>query len=428
MNSFDNDDFLPPPTGRNPRPAENAGSDTFENHAQSTADIPPTFESLQADHLLVEDAQNDSAQLPPIQFQVAPEPPQAAEESHKENHHDPLAAQSLTLDDLQLQDDPELTAAPQASAPKAQPTSEETQKVARGGILSKVKPIYVVALIAVALVMWNQHKKKTAAALQAQQAAAAHAQQAPTYSQSLKELQNAQGPAQQPGLPADNDPMAAFFDQGSQPTGEPFQDAGSQVSTAPNTTGTGGAATDDMHQAQQPVSVAANPPVTPSAPAPAPAPAPDKDVAAVVPTPNLDQYKEQLAAQQKTISDLQTEIAQLKEKLQSQTQPTAGEKATTSKSAAVSGGTKPAAPRVARVEQPKREVRRQAQPVSSSQAAPARPDIAFLGAFREGGEIVAHTLIGSTVYKVSSGEKIAGVRIDAVSMDGVVVNGVRYGN
>ncbi|MCA4047520.1 hypothetical protein LDZ95_35050, partial [Pseudomonas aeruginosa] len=81
MNSFDNDDFLPPPTGRNPRPAENAGSDTFENHAQSTADIPPTFESLQADHLLVEDAQNDSAQLPPIQFQVAPEPPQAAEES-----------------------------------------------------------------------------------------------------------------------------------------------------------------------------------------------------------------------------------------------------------------------------------------------------------------------------------------------------------
>lgn len=75
MNSFDNDDFLPPPTGRNPRPAENVGSDTFENHAQSTADIPPTFESLQADHLLVEDAQNDSAQLPPIQFQVAPEPP-----------------------------------------------------------------------------------------------------------------------------------------------------------------------------------------------------------------------------------------------------------------------------------------------------------------------------------------------------------------
>ena len=66
MNDFDTDDFLPPPTGRSTRPAENTGSDTFENGAQSTADIPPTFESLQADHLLVEDVQNDSAPRKPL--------------------------------------------------------------------------------------------------------------------------------------------------------------------------------------------------------------------------------------------------------------------------------------------------------------------------------------------------------------------------
>ncbi|MCO4020379.1 hypothetical protein FLI85_16310 [Pseudomonas aeruginosa] len=116
---------------------------------------------------------------------------------------------------------------------------------------------------------------------------------------------------------------------------------------------------------------------------------------------------------------------QLKDQLKSQAQPTATEKSPTPKPDASSTVSKPTP---ARVEQPKREVRRQAQPAASPKAAPSRSDIAFLGAFREGGEIVAHTLIGSTVYKVSSGEKIAGVRIDAVTMDGVVVNGVRYGN
>lgn len=433
MNNFDTDDFLPPPTGRSTRPAENTGSDTFENGAQSTADIPPTFESLQADHLLVEDVQNDSAQQQhaPILFQVAPEAPQAAEEPYQESLHDPLAAQTLTLDDLHLQEDPEFANATESVESKATPTSEEPKKAAKAGILSKVKPIYVVAVIAVALVMWNQHKKKEAAALQAQQAAAAHSQQVPTYSQSLKELQNAQGPAQQTGQPADNDPMAAFFDQGSQPTAEPFQDGESQASTGPTTVGAGAApssaaVTDAAHQAQQPASADINPPI--ADPAPAPAPAPSNDVAAAAPSPNLDQYKEQLAAQQKTINELQSEVAQLKDQLKSQAQPTATEKSSTPKPDASSAVSKPAPARVARVEQPKREVRRQAQPAANPQAAPSRSDIAFLGAFREGGEIVAHTLIGSTVYKVSSGEKIAGVRIDAVTMDGVVVNGVRYGN
>lgn len=416
MNDFDTDDFLPPPTGRSTRPAENTGSDTFENGAQSTADIPPTFESLQADHLLVEDVQNDSAQQhAPIQFQVAPEAPKAAEEPYQESLHDPLAAQTLTLDDLHLQEDPELANATESIKSKATPTSEEPKKSAKAGILSKVKPIYVVAVIAVALVMWNQHKKKEAAALQAQQAAAAHSQQVPTYSQSLKELQNAQGPAQQTGQPADNDPMAAFFDQGSQPTAEPFQGA------APASA----AATDAVLQVQQPASADINPPIADTAPAPAPAPAPSNDVTTTAPSPNLDQYKEQLAAQQKTINELQAEIVQLKDQLKSQAQPTATEKSPTPKPDASSTVSKPTP---ARVEQPKREVRRQAQPAASPKAAPSRSDIAFLGAFREGGEIVAHTLIGSTVYKVSSGEKIAGVRIDAVTMDGVVVNGVRYGN
>ena len=57
---------------------------------------------------------------------------------------------------------------------------------------------------------------------------------------------------------------------------------------------------------------------------------------------------------------------------------------------------------------------------------PARSDVQFLGSFRSGDTVRAHALIGNNVMEVSAGQKIGGLTIESVSMEGVRINGHTY--
>lgn len=435
-NNFD-DDFLPPPAAalKPSTPAQELGDPIFtapdvalhtdEIAPQSTADLPPGLASFESDHLLVQatattpSIEDQPAVLPAIQFNIAAPIPQSAippianEAPSSHFAEQPLSpTPQLTLDDLQPQVHSNVDTP--ISAPLDEPiAAAQKTKSAKSGLASKIKPIHIGMLLVVVAVGWNYHKKQVA--LEATQQAAV----APSpYKDALKQMQDSATGA--PGPADTKDPMDAFFAENSSENAELPQPLTNNA--------------DAFGQPALPAVAAQQ-----SAPSPA---VTLVTSATDTSTADVQKLKSDMAASEAKVTELSQKLATSeseKQKLETELKDWRTGKLT------VSATTSPVKASVSPEKTPEKN---QAKPVvakvparistpakTSTAAAPKqavasekRSDITWLGSFRENSTVMAHTLIGSTVYKVQAGQKIAGVSIDSVSMEGVKINGQTYGN
>ncbi|EPQ6932533.1 hypothetical protein ACUVZD_000176 [Pseudomonas aeruginosa] len=277
----------------------------------------------------------------------------------------------------------------------------------------KAKIVLVVLLAVVA--GWNYHKKQKAAELAASQASIS--QPVAPYESAIQQMQ--QGDQNISHL----DPNAALPFDTQAPAGDvaapavdPFGGAEDPFGASSTPEVAQPAATDPIQQqpeAQPQTAVAPakaiEPPVTPVA-EPAPVVAAQQDLQPVV-----DELKAKVASLEKERDDWKARALKAEE----------GGKPTQAAQAQ-----KPAAaPRKEPVRTQQARVvssRPAAQPAQSKAPVTSKPEVQWLGSFMVGNAWHAHAIIAGSVYELSPGQRIAGLRVDNVTATGVKINGHEF--
>ncbi|MBD9428024.1 hypothetical protein IB232_22045 [Pseudomonas sp. PDM15] len=276
----------------------------------------------------------------------------------------------------------------------------------------KAKIVLVVLLAVVA--GWNYHKKQKAAEMEASQAAIS--QPVAPYEAAIQQMQqgdqNISHLDQNSALPFDEQAPAG---DAAAPAVDPFGGAEDPFG-APSTPEVAQPAIDPVQQqpvAQQQTAVApveaVEPPVTPAA-EPAPVIAAPQDLQPVV-----DELKAKVASLEKERDDWKSRALKAEESVK----PT--QTAQAQKSAA--------APRKEPVRTQQARVvssRPAAQPAQPKATVGSKPEVQWLGSFMVGNAWHAHAIIAGSVYELSPGQRIAGLRVDSVTSTGVKVNGHEF--
>ncbi|MDH0686953.1 hypothetical protein N5D09_02490 [Stutzerimonas stutzeri] len=276
----------------------------------------------------------------------------------------------------------------------------------------KAKIVLVVLLAVVA--GWNYHKKQKAAELEASRAAIS--QPVAPYEAAIQQMQQGdqnishldpnsalpfdmQEPAADVAAPA-VDPFGGAEDPfGSTSTPEVAQPAIDPVQQQPEA---------PQQTAAAPVE-AVEPPVTPAA-EPVPVVSAPQDLQPVV-----DELKAKVASLEKERDDWKARAL----KAEGSGKPTQTAQAQ-----------KPAAaPRKEPVRTQQARVvssRPAAQPAQPKAPVTSKPEVQWLGSFMVGNAWHAHAIIAGSVYELSPGQRIAGLRVDSVTATGVKINGHEF--
>lgn len=276
----------------------------------------------------------------------------------------------------------------------------------------KAKIVLVVLLAVVA--GWNYHKKQKAAEMEASQAAIS--QPVAPYEAAIQQMQqgdqNISHLDPNAALPFD---MQAPADDAAAPAVDPFGGAEDPFGSS-STPEVAQPAIDPVQQqpvAQQQTPVApvetVEPPVTPAA-EPAPViPAP-QDLQPVV-----DELTAKVASLEKERDDWKARALKAEES----GKPT---QAAQAQKPAVAPRKEPVRTQQARVV----SSRPPAQPAQPKAPVTSKPEVQWLGSFMVGNAWHAHAIIAGSVYELSPGQRIAGLRVDSVTATGVKVNGHEF--
>lgn len=421
-----------------PRPAKRQASDE--------AELPPDESMLSADDLLVGIPEPMGSVAPTEQAQDSADdllmslPPEAGASSHLDMAPaaEPAYDRSVVADHAHLQDEPlELSIKYDGHAQQQLESSEagivdlaagsSTQKTSQG-FIEKHKPKLVIAAVVLALLgmkFYQDAKKAELAAAavpqidpattQVQSAAIADMQQGDDYVSPLSSV---------PVIPGGDDAAVAIFGedlanmptdplpqpqpvesaaQVESPTAPPVFDPSAPMAVVPPVAG--------LKPAVEPVA-----PINPE-PAPAqPAATSETPAEATAEQPAADEVqklKADLAKAEARIKEAEAEIARLKD-----------------------GGAKPRAAAAKPVSKPATAKPRNEQRVvtsakKGSQAEPPaatakRSDIQYIGSFLSGSAWGAHVVIAGNLYELSPGQRIANLKVDAVTGSGVTINGINY--
>ncbi|NRF46980.1 hypothetical protein HRF68_04860 [Pseudomonas stutzeri] len=276
----------------------------------------------------------------------------------------------------------------------------------------KAKIVLVVLLAVVG--GWNHHKKQKAAEMEAAQSAIS--QPVAPYEAAIQQMQqgdqNISHLDPNAALPFD---MQAPVGDGAAPAADPFGGAEDPFGSS-STPEVAQPAIDPVQQqpeAQQQTAMApvetVEPPVTPAA-EPAPVIAAPQDLQPVV-----DELTAKVASLEKERDDWKERALKAEG---------------SGKPAQAAQAQKPAAaPRKEPVRTQQARVvssRPAAQPAQPKAPVTSKPEVQWLGSFMVGNAWHAHAIIAGSVYELSPGQRIAGLRVDSVTATGVKINGHEF--
>lgn len=276
----------------------------------------------------------------------------------------------------------------------------------------KAKIVLVVLLAVVG--GWNYHKKQKAAEMEAGQSAIS--QPVAPYEAAIQQMQqgdqNISHLDPNAALPFD---MQAPVGDGAAPAADPFGGAEDPFGSS-STPEVAQPAIDPVQQqpeAQQQTAVApvetVEQPVTPAA-EPAPVIAAPQDLQPVV-----DELTAKVASLEKERDDWRERALKAEG---------------SGKPAQAAQAQKPAAaPRKEPVRTQQARVvssRPAAQPAQPKAPVTSKPEVQWLGSFMVGNAWHAHAIIAGSVYELSPGQRIAGLRVDSVTATGVKINGHEF--
>jgi len=276
----------------------------------------------------------------------------------------------------------------------------------------KAKIVLVVLLAVVG--GWNYHKKQKAAEMEAAQSAIS--QPVAPYEAAIQQMQqgdqNISHLDPNAALPFD---MQAPVGDGAAPASDPFGGAEDPFGSS-STPEVAQPAIDPFQQqpeAQQQTAVApvetVEPPVTPAA-EPAPVIAAPQDLQPVV-----DELTAKVASLEKERDDWKARALKAEES----DKPT---QAAQAQKPAASPRKEPVRTQQARVV----SSRPAAQPAQPKAPVTSKPEVQWLGSFMVGNAWHAHAIIAGSVYELSPGQRIAGLRVDSVTATGVKINGHEF--
>lgn len=298
-----------------------------------------------------------------------------------------------------------------ASAAAVSSAAEERQAKPETFLQKHKAKIVLVVLLAV-VAGWNYHKKQKEAELAASQAAVN--QPIAPYEAAIQQMQ-------------EGDQNVSHLDQGA---ALPFDVPASTAQVPAPTADPFGGAEDPFGEASMPEAA----PVAVEAPQQAQV----EQQAAAVPDVEAPQQVSPVADPapvNTTLPDLQPVVDDLKAKVTSLEKERDEWKARALK--AEEGGKpvqstqapKQAAPRREPVKTQQAKVvssRSTAQAVQPKATVSSKPEVQWLGSFMVGNAWHAHAIIAGSVYELSPGQRIAGLRVDNVTATGVKVNGHEF--
>lgn len=443
-----------------PRPPKRQASDE--------AELPPDESMLSADDLLLGIPEPMGSVAPAEQVQDSADdllmslPPEAGASSHLDMAPaaEPAYDRSVVADHAHLQDEPlelsiqydghaqhDVLGVAENEVPRVgvldqqQLESSEagivdlaegssTQKTSQG-FIEKHKPKLVIAAVVLALLgmkFYQDAKKAELAAAavpqidpattQVQSAAIADMQQGDDYVSPLSSV---------PVIPGGDDAAVAIFGedlasmptdplpqpqpvesaaQAESPTAPPVFDPSAPMAAVPPVA--------DLKPAVEPVA-----PVAPINPEPTPAQASATSETPAAPaaenpaTDEVQKLKADLAKAEARIKEAEAEIARLKD---------GGAKPRVAAAKPVS---KPATAKPRNEQRVVTSAKKQSQ-AEQPAATAKRSDIQYIGSFLSGSAWGAHVVIAGNLYELSPGQRIANLKVDAVTGSGVTINGINY--
>lgn len=333
--------------------------------------------------------------------------------------------------DDQVAESPKKGKGKKSAKAKVQAAPKKAKVEGEQSFIEKHKPKLLIGAVVAVILGWNQYKQHNAAIVEAP------VDQRLPYDQAIEKLQN--GTDNVSHLSSQEEPN---FDIGTMapPVGEPNSpqtstSAPDVSNTATETPATLPVVAPIVTASGSPEVIASAAPVIPSAAqANTPSLTPD-----VLPVQSAESIQAQPSTVQPNVVDpqiaqLKAEVEELKQQLKAASESKA-EKPAHSVKAPVEPKPAPVASQQKDEPAPVRQAPVVSTRHASKQGAPSRDvvaakpkvEIQYLGSFAtENGAMHAHVIVAGTVFELSQGQSVAGLKVDAINANGVRIGGNEY--